>query len=68
MCPCLTLPLTIAKVMLTERMERAHFRSKVLAMKQSGQSQRDFGAFGVSAMGETSTSGFRTRPAAGRFR
>lgn len=51
-CPC------GAMVSLTEPKERLHFTSKVLAMEQSADRQRDFEMFVESARGETSTPSF----------
>lgn len=42
-----------------EPKERIHFRSKVKAMDQSADRQRDFDAFVMSAKGETSTKSFQ---------
>jgi class 3 adenylate cyclase len=42
-----------------EPRERIHFRSKVAAMDQSADRQRDFDAFVMSAKGETSTKNFQ---------
>jgi class 3 adenylate cyclase len=44
---------------LAEPKERIHFRSKVEAMEQSADGQRDFDAFVMSAKGETSTESFQ---------
>jgi class 3 adenylate cyclase len=44
---------------MVEPKERIHFRSKVEAMDQSADGQRDFGAFVMSAKGETSTKSFQ---------
>ena len=44
---------------LAEPKERIHFRSKVEAMDQSADRQRDFDAFVMSAKGETSTKSFQ---------
>ena len=44
---------------LAEPKERIHFRSKVEAMEQSADRQRDFDAFVMSAKGETSTKSFQ---------
>ena len=46
-------------VSLAEPKERIHFRSKVEAMEQSADGQRDFDAFVMSAKGETSTKIFQ---------
>jgi hypothetical protein len=46
-------------VSLAEPKERIHFRSKVEAMEQSADRQRDFDAFVVSAKGETSTKSYQ---------
>jgi len=51
-CPC------GAKVSLTEPKERMHYASKVQAMEQSADRQRDFEMFVESARGETSTPSF----------
>jgi class 3 adenylate cyclase/GTPase SAR1 family protein len=51
-CPCGAL------VSLTEPKERLHFASKVQAMEQSADRQRDFEMFVESARGETSTPSF----------
>jgi class 3 adenylate cyclase/GTPase SAR1 family protein len=51
-CPCR------AKVSLAEPKERLHFASKVEAMEQSADRQRDFEMFVESARGETSTPSF----------
>jgi hypothetical protein len=48
-CPC------GGTVSLAEPKGRIHFRSKVEAMEQSADGQRDFDAFVVLAKGETST-------------
>ena len=42
-----------------EPKERIHFRSKVEAMDQSADGQRDFDAFVMSVKGETSTNSFQ---------
>ncbi len=52
-CPC------GGTVSLAEPKERIHFRSKVEAMEQSADRQRDFDAFVMSAKGETSTKSFQ---------
>ncbi len=44
---------------LAEPKERIHFPSKVQAMDQSADGQRDFDAFVMSAKGETSTKSFQ---------
>ena len=46
-------------VALTEPKERLHFPSKVAAMEQSADRQRDFDVFVESARGETSTPSFK---------
>lgn len=46
-------------VALTEPKERLHFPSKVAAMEQSADRQRDFDVFVESARGETSTPNFK---------
>ncbi len=51
-CPC------GARVSLAEPKERLHFASKVEAMEQSADRQRDFEVFVQSARGETSTPSF----------
>jgi WD40 repeat protein/class 3 adenylate cyclase len=51
-CPC------GGMVSLAEPKERVHFRSKVEAMDNSADRQRDFEAFVMSAKGETSTKSF----------
>jgi class 3 adenylate cyclase/GTPase SAR1 family protein len=52
-CPC------GGAVSLAEPKERIHFKSKVEAMDQSADRQRDFDAFVMSAKGETTTESFR---------
>jgi WD40 repeat protein/class 3 adenylate cyclase/GTPase SAR1 family protein len=52
-CPC------GGTVSLAEPKERVYFRSKVEAMDQSADRQRDFDAFVMSAKGETSTKSFQ---------
>jgi WD40 repeat protein/class 3 adenylate cyclase len=52
-CPCRS------KVSLAEPKERLHFMSKVEAMEQSADRQRDFEIFVESARGEMSTPSFR---------
>ena len=52
-CPCGGI------VPLVEPRERIHFKSKIEAMEQSADRQRDFDAFVVSAKGEMSTKKFR---------
>jgi len=52
-CPC------GGTVSLAEPKERIQFPSKVEAMEQSADGQRDFDAFVVSARGETSTKSFQ---------
>ncbi len=55
-CPCTA----TAKVSLAEPKERLLFASKVAAMDQSADRQRDFEIFVQSARGETSTPSFTT--------